>query len=107
MQACSNNASQPLARTTTSHLFEKPLNKVIEDIMEMVDREADGSESLEGFLMCHSIAGRMHYWPTADLWHLTCLIHARRYSLLLLQVVLALGWDRCCSNESTTTSRRS
>ena len=23
----------------------------------MVDREADGSESLEGFLMCHSIAG--------------------------------------------------
>lgn len=30
---------------------------VQEEIMEMIDREADGSESLEGFLMCHSIAG--------------------------------------------------
>jgi len=28
-----------------------------EDIMEMVDREADGSDSLEGFVVCHSIAG--------------------------------------------------
>ena len=28
-----------------------------EEILEMIDREADGSESLEGFLMCHSIAG--------------------------------------------------
>uniref|UniRef100_A0A7S2GR21 Tubulin gamma chain n=1 Tax=Haptolina brevifila TaxID=156173 RepID=A0A7S2GR21_9EUKA len=25
--------------------------------MDMIDREADGSESLEGFIMCHSIAG--------------------------------------------------
>jgi len=25
--------------------------------MEMVDREADGSDSLEGFVICHSIAG--------------------------------------------------
>ncbi|KAL1515194.1 hypothetical protein AB1Y20_004255 [Prymnesium parvum] len=31
--------------------------QVQEEIMEMIDREADGSESLEGFLMCHSIAG--------------------------------------------------
>lgn len=23
--------------------------------MEMIDREADGSESLEGFVLCHSI----------------------------------------------------
>jgi len=30
---------------------------VQEEILEMIDREADGSESLEGFLMCHSIAG--------------------------------------------------
>ena len=30
---------------------------VQEEILEMMDREADGSESLEGFLMCHSIAG--------------------------------------------------
>ena len=32
-------------------------NQVCEEIMDMIDREADGSESLEGFLMCHSIAG--------------------------------------------------
>jgi tubulin gamma len=30
---------------------------VYEDIMEMLDREADGSDSLEGFTLCHSIAG--------------------------------------------------
>jgi len=30
---------------------------VQEEILEMIDREADGSESLEGFMMCHSIAG--------------------------------------------------
>ncbi|KAJ5080189.1 tubulin gamma-2 chain [Anaeramoeba ignava] len=28
-----------------------------EEIMEMIDREADGSDSLEGFVLCHSIAG--------------------------------------------------
>ncbi|CAK4632361.1 hypothetical protein LEN26_002393 [Aphanomyces euteiches] len=26
-------------------------------LMEMIDREADGSDSLEGFVLCHSIAG--------------------------------------------------
>lgn len=25
--------------------------------MDMIDREADDSDSLEGFLLCHSIAG--------------------------------------------------
>jgi hypothetical protein len=30
---------------------------VEEDIMDMIDREADGSDSLEGFVLCHSIAG--------------------------------------------------
>ncbi|KAK2615692.1 hypothetical protein N8I77_002429 [Diaporthe amygdali] len=30
---------------------------VCEDILEMIDREADGSDSLEGFMMLHSIAG--------------------------------------------------
>lgn len=25
--------------------------------MDMIDREADGSDSLEGFVVCHSIAG--------------------------------------------------
>ena len=28
-----------------------------EQVIEMIDREADGSDSLEGFVMCHSIAG--------------------------------------------------
>ncbi|ORY95075.1 tubulin gamma chain [Syncephalastrum racemosum] len=30
---------------------------VYEDIIDMVDREADGSDSLEGFMLLHSIAG--------------------------------------------------
>lgn len=29
----------------------------VQDIMDMIDREADGSDSLEGFVVCHSIAG--------------------------------------------------
>jgi len=28
-----------------------------EDILDMVDREAEGSDSLEGFVLCHSVAG--------------------------------------------------
>lgn len=28
-----------------------------EELMDMIDREADGSDSLEGFVVCHSIAG--------------------------------------------------
>eukprot|EP00906_Rhabdomonas_costata_P012985 RCo018659 len=31
--------------------------KMFDDIADMIDREADGSESLEGFVMIHSIAG--------------------------------------------------
>ncbi|KAH6568301.1 hypothetical protein BASA50_010511 [Batrachochytrium salamandrivorans] len=31
--------------------------KIHEEIMEMLDREADGSDSLEGFMLLHSIAG--------------------------------------------------
>ncbi|KAI9189046.1 gamma-tubulin [Blastocladiella emersonii ATCC 22665] len=30
---------------------------LFEDIIEMIDREADGSDSLEGFMLLHSIAG--------------------------------------------------
>ncbi|KAI9854260.1 MAG: gamma-tubulin [Vezdaea acicularis] len=30
---------------------------VYEEVMEMIDREADGSDSLEGFMLLHSIAG--------------------------------------------------
>ena len=32
-------------------------DSVQEQIMEMIDREADGSDSLEGFVLLHSIAG--------------------------------------------------
>ncbi|RWS23283.1 hypothetical protein B4U80_08790, partial [Leptotrombidium deliense] len=28
-----------------------------EDVFDIIDREADGSDSLEGFVLCHSIAG--------------------------------------------------
>ena len=31
--------------------------KFVEDIMDMIDREADGSDSLDGFIFLHSIAG--------------------------------------------------
>ncbi|KAH8829657.1 gamma tubulin [Flagelloscypha sp. PMI_526] len=31
--------------------------KIYEDVMEMIDREAEGSDSLEGFMALHSIAG--------------------------------------------------
>ena len=31
--------------------------KCHEQIMDMIDREADGSDSLEGFVMTHSVAG--------------------------------------------------
>lgn len=31
--------------------------KVQEEVFDMVDREADGSDSLEGFVLIHSIAG--------------------------------------------------
>ncbi len=30
---------------------------VHDQLMDMIDREADGCDSLEGFVMCHSIAG--------------------------------------------------
>jgi tubulin gamma len=32
-------------------------SRVHEEIMEMLDREAEGSDSLEGFMLLHSIAG--------------------------------------------------
>jgi tubulin gamma len=31
--------------------------KYYDDIIDMIDREADGSDSLEGFVMTHSTAG--------------------------------------------------
>ena len=31
--------------------------KYHEEIFDIIDREADGSDSLEGFMLCHSVAG--------------------------------------------------
>jgi len=38
------------------HGFEQA-ESLHEDIFDIIDREADGSDSLEGFVLCHSIAG--------------------------------------------------
>ena len=32
-------------------------SKCLDEILEMIDREADGSDSLEGFVLTHSTAG--------------------------------------------------
>mmetsp|Transcript_43172 Transcript_43172/g.70169 ORF Transcript_43172/g.70169 Transcript_43172/m.70169 type:complete len:452 (+) Transcript_43172:58-1413(+) len=32
-------------------------DQISDEVLEIVDREADGSDSLEGFVLCHSIAG--------------------------------------------------
>lgn len=32
-------------------------DKLQEEVFDIIDREADGSDSLEGFVLCHSIAG--------------------------------------------------
>ncbi|KAH9272555.1 tubulin gamma chain [Batrachochytrium salamandrivorans] len=42
---------------TTGHMDTRKGKKIHEEIMEMLDREADGSDSLEGFMLLHSIAG--------------------------------------------------
>lgn len=31
--------------------------QLYEEVFDIIDREADGSDSLEGFVLCHSIAG--------------------------------------------------
>ena len=38
------------------HLFHCLVNSQ-DEILDMIDREAEGSDSLEGFVLCHSIAG--------------------------------------------------
>ena len=37
--------------------FSKQGEGLYEEIFDIIDREADGSDSLEGFVLCHSIAG--------------------------------------------------
>jgi hypothetical protein len=61
--------------------------------MDMVDREADGSDSLEGFVLCHSIAG-----GTGSGWlsgsHIfiffICIFFYSPISLLILHIVLGV-----------------
>lgn len=31
--------------------------RIYDEVFDIIDREADGSDSLEGFVLCHSIAG--------------------------------------------------
>lgn len=38
-------------------LVLKPSNILQEDILDMMDHEVEGSDSLAGFILCHSIAG--------------------------------------------------
>jgi len=33
-----------------------------EQVLDMIDRESDNSDSLEGFVLCHSIAGEKYYF---------------------------------------------
>lgn len=55
--------SLSLSRDQYGHSYSLLLAKFVqgkgveEEIMDMIDREADGSDSLEGFVLCHSIAG--------------------------------------------------
>ena len=46
-----------LSKSSSVFMILKQGKGVEEDIMDMIDREADGSDSLEGFVLCHSIAG--------------------------------------------------
>ena len=46
-----------LSKFSSVFMILKQGKEVEEDIMDMIDREADGSDSLEGFVLCHSIAG--------------------------------------------------
>ena len=39
------------------HLFLHQGEQLYEEVFDIIDREADGSDSLEGFVLCHSIAG--------------------------------------------------
>ncbi|KAL8448929.1 hypothetical protein Emag_003781 [Eimeria magna] len=65
--------------------------RVQEELLEMIDREADGSESLEGFVLCHSI---VIYWR--DLIGLLMSLHGvphRRLPSTLSDGVLEVS---CC-----------
>ena len=40
-----------------AHIGYEEGERVQDEILDMIDREADGSDSLEGFVMTHSSAG--------------------------------------------------
>ena len=39
------------------YLNRNSICRLQEELFDIIDREADNSDSLEGFVMCHSIAG--------------------------------------------------
>lgn len=50
-------SSCPMLCPTSPFFTSVQGEKIHEDIFDIIDREADGSDSLEGFVLCHSIAG--------------------------------------------------
>ena len=51
------NSSFPFTQYIYLYIGYCEGEKYYEDIIDMIDREADGSDSLEGFVMTHSTAG--------------------------------------------------
>lgn len=45
-----------LKQSFQTHLYLQG-ERLAEDVFDIINREADGSDSLEGFVLCHSIAG--------------------------------------------------
>ena len=74
---------------------------VSEEVMEMIDREADGSDSLEGFVLCHSIAGGTGSGMGSYLLERL----NDRYPKRLIQTYVSATSDRRLENTSFYTSR--
>ena len=53
----SSTISGPILTSICMVIGYEEGEKVQDEILDMIDREADGSDSLEGFVMTHSIAG--------------------------------------------------
>ena len=93
-----------------------------DQLMEMIDREADGSDSLEGFVLCHSIAGgtgsgmvrlppqsvpsRPNLYPRSNPKPLNPELSAPLGALTARRFLLLLARGPTCWSDSTTTSPR-
>lgn len=71
---------------------------VEEDIMDMIDREADGSDSLEGFVLCHSIAGGLIFFSQI---FVLLLYKFLDFSFLLLRTFFPTKAHYCLLKRST------